>query len=90
MTSREFINLMLKGKSVFGKAVKHSKNIIDLIEVGDYINGKEIIMDLKRSKDFYNSSNEFVTAINYTFEKDEIKTILTKEQYKQNCFRVKE
>ena len=37
MTSEDFIKILLEGKSVFGKLVKHSKNIIDLIEVKDVI-----------------------------------------------------
>lgn len=31
--------------------VKHSPNLIDLIQCGDYVNGKEVIMDLQKSKD---------------------------------------
>lgn len=68
--------------------VKHSKNIIDLIEVGDYVNGHKIIMDLKQSRKHYHTIDCFVTAKGYTFEENEIETILTKEQYKSNCYTV--
>ena len=67
---------------------KHSKNLIDLIEVGDYVNGHKIIMDLKQSRKHYDTIDCFVTAKGYTFEENEIETILTKEQYMQNCYIV--
>ena len=68
--------------------VNHSKNIIDLIEVGDYVNGHKIIMDLKQSRKHYDTIDCFVTARGYTFEENEIETILTKEQYIQNCYKI--
>lgn len=70
--------------------VKHSKNILDLIEVGDFVNGHKIVMDLPTSKKHYDAKDNFVTAVGYTFEEDEIETILTKEQYNQNCYRLEE
>lgn len=73
-----------------GRMLKHSKNIIDLIEVGDYVNGHKIVMDLQASKKHYNTENNFITAIGYTFEENEIKTILTHEQYELNCFRLED
>ena len=45
--------------------IKHSKNIIDLIEVGDYVNGHKIIMDLKQSRKHYDTIDCFVTAKSY-------------------------
>ena len=68
--------------------VKHSKNIIDLIEVGDYVNGHKIIMDLEQSKKHYNSKDNFVTAVGYTFEENEIKSIVTKEQFESVEYKV--
>ncbi len=68
--------------------VKHSKNIIDLIEKDDYVNGCRIIMDLQASKKFYNSKDDFVTAIRYTFEESEIETIVTKEQFANVEYKV--
>ena len=72
--------------------VKHSKNIIDLIEVGDYVNGYKVIyvinntescpsgkcVDIDSSKD----SSEC------TLWEEDIKTILTKEQYMANYYKV--
>lgn len=68
--------------------LKHSPNIIDLIEVGDYVNGHKVIMNKKDSKEFYKSKDDFVTCVNYTFEEDEIKTIATKEQMQNIEYRV--
>ena len=71
--------------------LKHSFNLIDLIEVGDYVNGYKVInvineepcpsgkcVDIDSSKD----SSEC------TLWEDDIKTILTKEQYMANCYKV--
>lgn len=72
--------------SLNDKSVKHSKKLIDLIEVGDYVNGHKIIMDLKQSRKHYNTIDYFVTARDYTFEENEIETILTKKMYEANCY----
>ena len=61
---------------------KHSKNLIDLIEVGDYVNG-ERILDITGD---YIHTNE--TDHNKFYLAKHIKTILTKEQYKANCYTV--
>lgn len=71
--------------------LKHSKNIIDLIEVGDFVNGYTIIT--------VNYEEQYITTlfVNNFGEKaikvlqdTDIKTILTKEQYNQNCYRLEE
>ena len=61
---------------------KHSKNIIDLIEAGDYSNGERII-DITGD---YIHTNE--TDHNKFYLEKHIKTILTKEQYKANWYTV--
>lgn len=71
--------------------VKHSKQLIDLIEKGDIVNGYRVInvinegicpsgkyIDIDSSKD----SSEC------TLWEEDIKTILTKEQYMANCYKV--
>lgn len=73
------------------KSLKHSKQLIDLIEVEDYVNGYRVInvinkgicpsgkcIDIDSSKD----SSEC------TLWEEDIKTILTKEQYMANCYKV--
>ena len=66
--------------------VKHSKNIIDLIEVGDYVNGIEIDL-LEKSENRVWSTSTYGDE-DIVFYENEIKTILTKEQFEQNCYTV--
>lgn len=74
--------------------VKYSKNIIDLIEVGD-------IAEIELSEEFVEKEDKKVlTQIGEVYTKEtlqrdidngiitKILTILTKEQYKQNCYTV--
>ncbi len=69
------------------KKIKHSKNIIDLIEVGDYVNGK-YVYDV-----FENANREKVIKIDcmrgYLYQY-EIKSIITKEQIAQIEYKVGE
>lgn len=58
--------------------VKHSKQLIDLVEVGDYVNG-ELITDKWDTR---------ISSIRSNFSEEEIKTILTKESYMANCYKV--
>ena len=59
--------------------VKHSKHLIDLIQVGDYVNG-ELITDKWDTR---------ISSIRSNFSEEDIKTILTKEIYMANCYKVK-
>lgn len=74
--------------------VKHSKHIIDLIEEGDYVNGYKTI-ELKKS----NIKDDDICILVYrnhqyeqweTIFENEIKTILTHEQFEKNCYRLEE
>ena len=58
--------------------VKHSKQLIDLIEVEDYVNG-ELITDKWDTR---------ISSIRSNFSEEDIKTILTKESYMANCYKV--
>ncbi len=75
----------------YGKMIKHSKQLIDLIKKEDIVNGYRVInvtnegicpsgkcIDIDSSKD----SSEC------TLWEEDIKTILTKEQYMANCYKV--
>lgn len=67
--------------------VKHSSNIIDLIEVGDYVNGKEVIGK------FYEESLKVLildTRLNAKCRSEDIKTIVTKEQFANAEYRLEE
>ena len=72
--------------------VKHSFNIIDLIEVGDIVNGYRI--DERAEYDVLihkargiNRSGFMIPVAQYN---EDIKTILTHEQYERNCYRIGE
>lgn len=58
------------------KKLKHSKNIIDLIEVGDYVNGKLIHHTDIRKNSAYIYYGNGKTFVDY-----QIKSIVTKEQF---------
>lgn len=72
---------------------KHSKDIIDLIEEGDYVNdgivtdyyfvGNQKVLVLNNEKISYEENENFVPQL-------AIKSILTKEQFEQNCYRLEE
>lgn len=74
-------------KEEMAKYYKHSYNIIDLIEVGDYVNGY-YIEDVKES--FVNVA----TGSNYfqrpTIFENDIKSIVTKEQIESMSYKVEE
>ena len=66
--------------------VKHSKQLIDLIECGDFVNGMEIL-HIEDNELYVEWNNEFEEFTGFLENKD-IKTILTKESYMANCYKV--
>ena len=62
--------------------VKHSFNIIDLIEVGDYVNGKYV-----EKINQYESGKSIIALIGIIDEED-IKSIVTKEQFESMEYKV--
>lgn len=70
--------------------VKHSKQLIDLIKVGDYVNGYKVRGKTKEKivVDYYCYSKELADGNWLSFNNDMIKTILTKELYEANCYKV--
>lgn len=70
-----------------GNVTKHSKNIIDLIEVGDYVNGEKVIeVHPDLGYVFVDKETELGTK---TFCDYQIETILTHEQMEENQYVVK-
>lgn len=72
--------------------VKHSKQLIDLIGCGDIVN-RHLIIDKYEDVDEY--GNDFWCLIieddsllNKTIREEDIQTILTKESYMANCYKV--
>lgn len=73
---------MLKFLDVeYGNIVKHSNNIIDLIEVGDYVNGKEIIKIDKQENSICYGYRYKDEARIWSIYNEDIKSVLTKEQF---------
>lgn len=81
--------------------VKHSKDIIDLLEVGDYVNGHKINHITNITDDEYEIYEEdecYAKKGIYLecgdeegciiIESNNIKSILTKEIYEQNCYKM--
>lgn len=70
---------------------KASENIIDLIEVGDYVNGYKVIEIIKDFKVIVDKSELNTNDGNYylkSFTNHQIKLIVTKEVFKANEYRV--
>lgn len=72
--------------------VKHSKQLIDLIEVGDIVNscivvgfGYEYVNGNKEKSILVEGK---YTKVNFALLNWDIKTILTKESYMANCYDV--
>ena len=65
--------------------VKHSKNIIDLIEVGDIVHTRDVL-----NEDIvYIWSEEYLKTLKEDLKNGiELVDILTKEQYQANCYTV--
>lgn len=78
--------------------VKHSKEIIDLIEENDFVNGKKVIKTncslkyIDDDADFGESevNNALDLGDEYIYFSSEIESILTKELYNANRYVVKE
>lgn len=92
-----------KGMYLLDNVVKHSKQLIDLIEIGDYVNGYRILAiedsiykNSKRILIYKNQKEKYERWI-YIQEydgkihtQDDLVEILTKESYMANCYKVGE
>lgn len=84
---------VLYSNEMFKKViVKHSKQLIDLTKIGDIVNG-HLVIDKYEDVDEY--GNDFWCLIieddsllNRSIREEDIKTILTKEQYEANYYKV--
>ena len=66
--------------------IKSSPNIIDLIEVGDYVNGAQVVRfktDENGTKWLY-TNNEYA----YGYKSNEIKSIITHEQFEKMEYKL--
>lgn len=77
--------------TVIDYITKHSKNIIDLIEVGDYVNGYKVIgvtLDPAPSGKYVDIDCDKPSYESYLFE-EQIYSIVTKEQFESIECKVK-
>ena len=65
--------------------IKSSPNIIDLIEVGDYVNGERVINIIIKKHKYLEVSDEEIVM-----DEKDIKSIVTKEQFSQIEYRIGE
>lgn len=75
------LNILDNNQFVKEDIVKHSKNIIDLIEVGDYVNGNKV----------YKITSACIYCVGKAVQNKltiNIETILTKEKYEANCYKM--
>lgn len=90
-----------QGHVHFGDFIKASHNIIDLIEVGDYVNGHKIIEFQNEYTIYDDEVDDFVDKKggyivlgneegNYGIPVESIKSIVTKEQFEQMQYKVGE
>lgn len=71
-----------KISSRYDSIVKHSNNIINLIEIGDYVNGKKV-MCFRNGNCNNDIGTQYVDDYGeyFGFDKKDIKSIVTKEQF---------
>lgn len=63
--------------------IKASYNIIDLIEVGDYVNGLPVVHNAKE-----NGGNIVIVSNGSPYNEENIKSIVTKEQFNSVKYEV--
>lgn len=85
----QYCKRVLTTSETDSEIIKSSPNIIDILEVGDYVNGYRVIdfdysVANTRIRIWVDTENE----INYIFKND-IKSIVTKEQFKNMEYEVK-
>lgn len=80
--------IYLDNKFVVSDIIKSSPNIIDLIEVGDYVNGGKVY---EKEKEYIVINADFGRLFEFMniYEKD-IKSIVTKEQFESMEYKVGE
>lgn len=70
----------------YGFQLKHSENILDLIEEGDYVNGYLINYIPDNEKAVYHDASDCVDV--EKFENKDIKTIVTKQQFAEMEYKI--
>lgn len=75
--------------------INHSKNLIDLIEVGDYVNGYrvlDIMEDIKTGEIHLEMTSDYTNEIigDCTIYNNDIKSIVTHEQFEAMKYKVED
>ena len=63
--------------------IKASDNIIDLIEIGDYVNGLPVVHNAKK-----NGGNIVIVINGNAYNEENIKSVVTKEQFESVKYEV--
>lgn len=97
-TDNEYITTLIStdnGTCGEENVIKYSQNIIDLIEVGDYVNGSEVCkiynnshLDNPKKEIFCIGKDGFEGELIYT--NNDIKSIVTREQFEAMQYKVGE
>lgn len=80
-------NIDFLEKDNLERIAKASYNIIDILEEGDYVNGRKVVDIFYDAND--NVMNNCVLG-NIVYDNNEIKSIVTKEQFEQMSYKVGE
>lgn len=93
-------NVLIDGRDLFGEELnipnneitKASYNIIDILEVGDYVNGQKIYydeeLDFLYVQSFDGDGEFYQESITKQSFIDNIKTVITHEQMEQMAYKV--
>lgn len=69
--------------------IKHNKQLIDLIENGDFVNGHKVkAIYLDGATKYIKLDNAYKNGQGTRTYEENIETILTKESYMANCYKV--
>ena len=68
----------------YNEVYKKSENIIDILEEGDYVNGCLVIKDIKGELRFIDNEYRIMRYV----KNNEIKSIVTKEQFSQISYNL--
>lgn len=87
---KEIAGVDFWNEDIYENIIRHSKNIIDLIEEGDAleVEADNEIMIVAFSEDYMGFYEEIKDKVQQ--EEMKILSILTHEQYKANCYRLEE
>lgn len=88
-------NSKTNGYVDWNEVYKKSENIIDVLEVGDYVNGYKVTKinikaPITNNKAIECGINSYGSSITYVYDNKDIKSIVTKEQFEQMKYKVVE